>query len=214
MVIGYDLGRKYAQISYCFLGGEPVTAAVVAGTEQFAIPVVLCKKLGVNQWFYGKEAVKKAEDGEGILVDDLVELAKKGDPVAVEDKSFDPAALLALFLKRSLSLLSLSADYEKADGLVLTVDSLDAGMVEVLSSCVSAMGLKTQNIFFQSHVESIYEYLVHQPEELWSYMTLVCELDAGGLRTYLMGVNKKTVPMVAFMEEGSHDGFTELPREE
>ena len=30
----------------------------VTGTEQYNIPVALCKRPGVGQWYYGKEAVK------------------------------------------------------------------------------------------------------------------------------------------------------------
>ena len=77
IAIGYDLGDDYAQISYCFLDGETVeTLAVVTGTEQYNIPVVLCRKKGVNQWLFGREAVKFA--GEGFKVEGLVGLARKG----------------------------------------------------------------------------------------------------------------------------------------
>lgn len=214
MVIGYDLGKKYAQISYSIMGGEPETVSTVAGTEQFTIPIVLCKRYEVNQWFYGKEAIRKAQAGEGVLVENLVELARKGTLVEVDKESFEPVALLALFFKRSLSLLSLTADYEKADMLVIAVKQLDGIMVDVLGACVNAMALKIKNIYFQSYVESIYHYIVHQPEELWSYQVLVCELGHEGLHTYLMGVNKKTVPMIAYMKDSSHEEFTSLPQKE
>ena len=50
-VVGYDLGREYAQISYCAMDeSDPQTVSSVAGTEQYNIPVVLCKRKGVNQW--------------------------------------------------------------------------------------------------------------------------------------------------------------------
>lgn len=62
IAIGYDLGDDYAQISYCFLDGETVeTLAVVTGTEQYNIPVVLCRKKGVNQWLFGRKRLSLPE---------------------------------------------------------------------------------------------------------------------------------------------------------
>ena len=72
VAVGYDLGRTFAQISYCGLEEtEPETVSAVAGTEQYNIPVVLCKRSGVGQWYYGKEAIKFAKEENGILVEDL-----------------------------------------------------------------------------------------------------------------------------------------------
>ena len=51
IAVGYDLGHQFAQISYCSLNGqEPETVSAVAGTEQYNIPAVLCKRVGVGQW--------------------------------------------------------------------------------------------------------------------------------------------------------------------
>ena len=109
IIVGYDLGRTFSQISYWDLGEEgPETVSAVAGTEQYNIPTVLCKRCGVGQWYYGKEALKQVREEEGILVEDLVTLAERGEEVMVEGHSFDPVALLTLFVKRSLSLLPYS----------------------------------------------------------------------------------------------------------
>lgn len=103
MVVGYDLGKVVSQISFCSLdGGDAETVSSVAGTEQYNIPTVLCKRSGVNQWFYGKEALKYAGEEDGILVEDLLTLADRGEDVLVEGESFDPVALLTLFVKEVL----------------------------------------------------------------------------------------------------------------
>ena len=63
IVIGYDLGDNYAQISYYLPSAEDVeTLAVVAGSEQYNIPMMLCKRKGISQWFYGKEAVRATNE--------------------------------------------------------------------------------------------------------------------------------------------------------
>lgn len=83
MVIGYDLGRQFSQVSYYAVGdADPCTVSPVAGTEQYNIPTVLCKRVGVSQWYYGKEALKNQGE-EGILVDHLLEKALQGEEVLV-----------------------------------------------------------------------------------------------------------------------------------
>ena len=60
--VGYDLGNSVSQISYSLLGEkEPETVSTVAGGENYNIPTVLAKRRNVNQWFYGKEALKAAD---------------------------------------------------------------------------------------------------------------------------------------------------------
>ena len=155
IVVGYDMNDEYAQISYCFSDKEEIeTLAVVAGTKQYSIPMVLCRKKETNQWLFGKEAVKCAKEGGGFPVEKLVSLARGTEPVDVGGESFDPVALLALFIKRSLSLMNLIAPVEWLDGMMLTVDCLDGRMVEVLARIAVNLNLKTDRIFFQSHVES------------------------------------------------------------
>lgn len=211
IVVGYDLGEDYAQISY-FISGEeePETLSVVTGTEQYNIPLVLCKRNGVNQWFYGKEALKHAAAGDGVLVEELVTLARKGDPVDVGGESFDPAALLTLFVKRSLSLLSLTVSLQNLAGIMFTTGDLDKRMVEVLSHTAANLNLKTDRIFFQSHVESYYYYTLNQPKELWNYGSILFDYDNRRLKAYRLNMNRKTTPVVVYIEV---EEFPEMERE-
>ena len=67
---------KYSEI-YSRRGtpdGDVETLAVVAGTEQYNIPAVLCRKKEVKQWLFGREAVKFAEEGECFLIKTLVSM--------------------------------------------------------------------------------------------------------------------------------------------
>lgn len=83
VIVGYDLGSRYAQIS-CYVAGsgeEIRTLSSVAGSQVFTIPLALSKRQGVNQWFYGSEAVRYAQEEEGILVENLLKLARDGEPV-------------------------------------------------------------------------------------------------------------------------------------
>ena len=206
VLVGYDLGVQYSQISYCVYGQEDVdTVATVVGTKQYNIPTMLCKRKGVNQWFYGKDAVKNADEEDMIPVEGLVALARKGEEIELDGESYDPVALLTLYLKRSMTLMNFIATIDKIDAIMFTVDNLDDRMVEILSQASVNLGLKTTHIFFQSHTESFYSFMLHQSPELWNYQVIACEHDGMRLKTYRMECNKRTTPIVVLIEEQIYD---------
>lgn len=203
VIVGYDLGNKYAQIS-CYVTGseeEIRTLSSVAGSSVYTIPLALSKRQGVNQWFYGSEAIRYAGEEEGILVENLLKLSRDGEPVQIDGAPIDPVALLTLFLKRSLGLLSQVTNTERIGALMITCEELDHRMLEVLTAATEGLHLKTDQICFQSHVESFYYYNLYQPEELWRHKTILCEYGDASIRTYCMECNRHTTPVVAYMEE-------------
>ena len=202
VLVGYDLGEQYSQISYLIYGQEEAdTVATVVGTKQYNIPTMLCKRKGVNQWFYGKDAVKNAGEEDTVPVDRLLTLARKGEEVELDGEKYDPVALLTLFLKRSMTLMNFIVSIDKIGAIMFTVDVLDDRMVEILLQASANLGLKTNHIFFQSHTESFYSYMLHQPPELWNYQVIACEHDGRRLKTYRMECNKRTTPIVVLIEE-------------
>ena len=205
-VLGYDLGDKVSQISYLASDADmPETLSVLAGSELYNIPTVLCKRKDVNQWFYGKEAVRHIEDGDGTRVDGLIAAAKEGKPVVVGETEYDPIALLTLFVKRSLSLLSLEVSMDNVDAIMFTTRSLDQRMVQVLNAVTTALELKTSNIFYQSHEESFYNYMLYQPDDLARHTVLACDYDFEELSVFKMTLNTNTKPVVATIDVENFD---------
>ncbi len=205
VVVGYDLGKNYAQISYCYMEEtEPETVSAVTGTEQYNIPTVLCKRKGVGQWYYGKEALKFAREEEGILVEDLIALAERGEDVLVEGEAFDPAALLTLFVKRSLSLLNLRISLNQIEAFMFTVDELTPRMVDVLGKVAVGLNLKARYIYFQNHMESFYAYTLHQSKELWKNDVIIFEYDKA-LKSLWFKCNTRTTPQVVMIEQQEYD---------
>ena len=148
IIVGYDLGNQFCQISYYVQGTENIeTVASVAGTENYSIPTVLCKRSGVNQWFYGKEALRYAGEQDGVLVENLLDLALDGEPVRIDGETFDPVSLLALFLKRSLGLLAPIASLDRMVMMVITVEHPDALMAELMEQVMNGLKLPVQKSF-------------------------------------------------------------------
>lgn len=209
VVVGYDLNEEYAQISFMVQGsGEPETVSAVAGSQIYNIPAVLCRRNEVNQWFYGKEALKTAKAGEGVLVTGLLSGALKGESVEVAGETFDAVAMLALFMKRSLSLLQFHTAALQIEAFMITVDTLDERAVEVLGQAAAAFSLKNTRIYFQSHMESFYHYVVNQPPELWKGQIGLCDFSGSYMKTYRLECNRRTTPMVAFIDTADYEQFT------
>lgn len=206
LIVGYDLGNRFSQISYAVSAdGEVETLSQVAGAQMYNVPTVLCKRIGVNQWFYGKEALRNASEGQGILVENLVELALDGEPILIEEDSYDPVSLLTLFFKRSLGMLSQAGTSEKLGALMITCEQMDYRMIELLNRMLEGLKLKTERIFFQSHMESFYHYMIRQPEELRTARSMLYDYRGDRIRIFALDYNRRTTPVVAFIEESVAD---------
>ncbi len=200
MIVGYDLGYSNSQISYYTADTSKVeTAASVAGTQIYNIPTVLCKKYGVNQWLYGKDALRAAAEDEGILVDHLLELALDGETVQVEGEPYDPVALLTLFVKKSLSLLAAAGGVERIGAFLITCEQMDERLMQVLGKVVAAAGIKARHICFQNYEESFYQYMIHQPQELRAFASVMMQWEGNRILSYRMETNGKTTPKAVFV---------------
>lgn len=211
LIVGYDLGNEYSQISFAASeSAETQSLSQVAGAEVYNIPTALYKRRGTNQWLFGREALR-ADSEEGILVENLLSMALEKEPVVIDGESFDPVALLALFFKRSLGLLSQVG--KKLSALMVTCSSLNRDILDVLTRMVEGARLKADRIAIQSYEESFYSYMLRQPRELWGGDVVLFDYRRGGMRMMRMECNRRTTPIVAFVKEKTYE-FPEdaLPR--
>lgn len=223
IIIGYDLADTCSQISYCYIkeGSEVATLSSVAGEENYDIPTILCKKCGTNQWLIGNEAYRFLEENpeQGILVDNLLQLAIDGETLQLEGTEYEPENLLALFVKRSLNLLTGIAPLEKVTALMFTCDTLSPRMIEVLNIVSEGLALKKTQIFYQNYTESFYSYMIYQPKELWDFKSLLFDYRNGDLKYMCMECNKRTSPVVVYIDrqqstfDGSDGQMLEIARE-
>lgn len=212
-VIGYDLGRDFAQISFYKLGeSEPTTVSTVMGTETYNIPLVLSKRQRVGQWFYGRDALKCRVD-ESIRVDDLLMKAISGEDVIIEDAAYDPVALLVLFIKRSLGLLTMHMSLKDVDAYMFTLEELTPRAVEVLGKVAASLDIDNEKVCYASHLECFYHYMIHQPRELWQYQVAVFEYN-----TYLKAMrfesSHNTKPEIVLIHQYEFEDFKRIEWDE
>jgi len=205
IIIGYDLGNVFSQISYSYLSqdSEVETLSCVAGEEHYNIPTVLCKRQGTGQWFFGREAVRFSQEypEEAVLVEGLVELAVAGEQVLIDGENYEPVALLTLFMKRSLGLLSLVSAPERIVAMMVTCRRLDGLLIQVLNQTVSRLGLGYTRVYYQSYAESFYDYMLYQPRDLWAYQTALFDYREDGIYSMRMECNRRTTPIVAYVHQ-------------
>lgn len=205
IIIGYDLTNTCSQISYRYLkdGCEVETLAAVAGQENYDIPTVLCKKCGSNQWLFGKDALRFYENDplEGILIDDLLQLALDGEMVQLGGKGYDPVALLTLFVKRSLGLLSGIATLDRVYAILFTCEELSQRVIEVLTMVVNGLELRHTKVYFQNYAESFYGYMLHQKKELWQERVLLLDYRSDMMKIMKLQKNRKTKPIVVYVDQ-------------
>ena len=202
VTLGIDLSDDYAQISYMSVQDkEPETVALDDQGERLLIPAVLAKKYGEDLWTYGEEALSLVQENDGFLIDHLLNRAREGNFVEVEAKDYNPVDLLALFLKRCLSRASGFASLEKVAAIVITIEEPDGAMIEALSKAIATLRIKPERVYFQSHAESVYHYILQQSPELWNHDVLVCDMQNRGMHVMMFQKNNQTHPVVLLMKE-------------
>ncbi|PXV89466.1 hypothetical protein C8E03_106117 [Lachnotalea glycerini] len=203
LIVGYDLCNDYSQISYFnFTNAEPKTISTTAGEERFQIPTVLLKKKGLDKWFFGDEALKKALNGEELLVKDILDKGIHNEVTVIEDKEYVPAQLLETFIRKTLSLFAYEGIAQKIpDVIVFTLEHIDRNLTATIKQSAKAIGICEDHIYIQSHDESFVEYTLNQKRELWSYDVVLLDYCRDYLKAYYLKINTKTTPIFVTIDK-------------
>lgn len=200
-MVGFDLGDRDAQISFCSVQQpEAETVPAVAGTKRYNIPTVLCKRREMNQWLYGREALRAGRAGEGTFVENLFSGALEEKKTVIEGEEYDALTLLTLFVKKCFGLFTAIAPLDRIEVLMFTADRSDGRVIEVMKQVVDALGFAGTKVLFQNHEESYYYYLLHQPSEFRLSGSVILDFEET-LKVYLLEWNRRTTPVVSFVNE-------------
>lgn len=212
IVIGFDLGNDSSQISFCRVDQSmPDTISLVAGAEEYNIPTVLCRKTldqeiqNGNQtvkglWSIGKDALQQAYQKQGTLVEDLILLAKNRVKVQVADEEFDAEELLEVFLRKCMVIVSSYAKIEDIACIVFTLKDMNTDLMDMIKGIIQRLDVRRAAIYFMSHEDCFYQYMIHQPEEMWIHDVLLYEYRTDGIRSFFLQMNRNTRPIASFMQ--------------
>lgn len=204
VVVGFDLGNDYSQISYCRADQSmPDTMSLVMGEEQYNIPTVLCKMQGNDAdstWCAGNEALKGASEKNGTLVENLVLLAKNNVLLKVYEEDITADTLLMIFIRKTLAILSTYVRLEDIEAIAFTMYDMDTTLMAMIRKAVQRLDMKHMKLYFLSHEDCFFQYIIHQPNEMWVHDVLLYDYRADGMKSYLLQMNRKTNPVACFIE--------------
>lgn len=204
VVIGFELGNEYSQISYCRQDQSmPDTVSLVMGEEQYNIPTFLCRRAEAEegaQWSIGKEALKNAKEGKGILIKDLILIVRESTSIKIGTEEFSTEELLTVFVKKAFAYLYAYVRAEDISALAFTMKDMDKNMMDLLKKIVAQMGAKNMDVYFLSHEDCFYQYIIHQPEEMWIHDVLLLDYKRDGISSHILQMNRKTNPIACFIE--------------
>lgn len=208
VVVGFDLGNDYSQISYCRQNQSmPDTISLVMGEEQYNIPTLLCKKNGVEEnaaWLIGKEALKTAREGQGVLVENLVALARDNASIKVNEEELTGEYLLEIFVKKALAMLSAYIVSEDIAAVAFTMKDMNTDVLKMLKNISKHAVYRKTEIYFLSHEDCFFQYMIHQPEEMWVHDVLLYDYRSDGIKSYRLSMNRKTDPVACFIDTTHH----------
>lgn len=204
VVVGFDLENDYSQISYCRADQSmPDTLSTVMGEEQYNIPTLLCRKTeedGQTAWLIGKDALKAAKSGQGVLVEDLVLLTKNNVSIRVGEEEFEPAYLMELFIKKALAILSTYVGAEDIGAIAFTMKEMAPALMQTIREVMERIRPKKAALYFLSHEDCFFQYMIHQPQEMWIHDVLLYDYRTQGIKSHILQMNRKTSPVACFIE--------------
>lgn len=213
VVVGFDLGNDYSQISYCRQNQSmPDTVSLVMGEEQYNIPTLLCRRKdtgGGVAWLIGNEALKAAQEGQGILVEDLLLHAENNDRVAVgqtasASEEFPADELLGIFVRKALAMLSAYIVTEDIAAVAFTMKEINTDVMKMLRSIIKNIGQRKIEVYFLSREDCFFQYMIHQPQEMWIHDVLLYDYKSDGIKSYLLSMNRKTNPVACFIDSAEY----------
>lgn len=195
--LGIDLNDKIAMISYYQENmDEPETLSVIAGSENYAIPVILAKRKNLGMWYYGDEAIKMAKSSELICIDALPRRAMAGEQIHIDEETYDAEELLALFIKKLIQLserLGVSRGFDK---LVICVERLSRENMDLFWRIAGKLGLTKDQFMIIDHRESFYYYVYNQDERLYFKDSFLFCYERNLIYSYHMKRDMRTKPQV------------------
>lgn len=201
-LLGYEMGDSYVQISYMKIGEQkPQTLSLVAGAQDYKIPFVLFRAEDSGLWYFGKEAKEKQKEKQGHEITNLLELACRQKEYAIGEDVYDTTALLALFVKRSFSLLSMTAPREYIAACNFTLQEAKKEQIEVLQKMRDFLQLKHIDVYIMGKEESFFYYNLHTDPQLWKNKVYLYEMEEDHFISYCLELNRNTSPVVTMIHK-------------
>lgn len=200
---GIDLGKKNTILSFFDDSKkEPESVSTIMGSKEYQIPTVIAKRIGIEQWFYGKEAKEILQIGNISEIFDLVSKALNDEEVILDDKNYKARDLFCMYLNYLLSISGLPYTKEYNSFLIITVPTLSTDVIELCSLIAKNLDIDENHIFIIDYMEAFYYYALNQEKETYLKNVILFECDSEEVKYDIMTLNREKSPIYVDVKSG------------
>lgn len=208
--LGIDINSKNTVLSiYKSNMDEPTTVSTVLGEENYAIPTVLAKRIGMGQWFFGDEAILKARVKEAVLIEDLFNRALRNEEIFVDSETYLARDLLVIFFNKLFSIPGPMAAMGEIEKLVICVEKVNLEVMELMNYITSRLNIESQKLMLIDRNECFYYYALSGKPELFLYSVALFDYSGSNMISVVMNRNQNTRPQLITLDVVNHGDITE-----
>ena len=208
--VGIDISSRSTVLSiYNSNMEEPATVSTVLGEENYSIPTVLAKKLGMGQWFFGEEALLKSRTKEAVLVDELYTLALRDEQVLVDGQNYFARDLLVIYFNKLFSIPGPMAAMSEIEKLVVCTPQISIEVMELMNYVVGKLGIDSNKLTIIDRNECFYYYALSGKPELFLYSVALFDYSGNNMVSCIMNRNQATRPQLITLDVVNHGDITE-----
>lgn len=191
LIVGFDLCETYTQLSvFSKKTNEPETI-------HMTIPTALGIREDKKEWLFGEEAYLCQANGEGIVIDRLLEKICLGKEIDIFSVKFTPVVLMEKYLRKCLQILKKQYPTESILMLCITLKKTNELLRESILTALEALGMGKERVMIQNHTQSYGYYALSQPKDLWMNDIGLFDFDEEGLTYHQINLDRKSTPLLA-----------------
>jgi len=208
--VGIDISAKSTVISvYKSNMEEPSTISTVLGEENYSIPTVLAKRIGVGQWFFGEEAIRRGRTKEAYLVEDLFNLALRNEEVFIDGDNYEARDLMIIFFNKLFSLPKASSVLNEVEKLSICLEQVNLQVMELMNYIALKLNLDASKLMLIGRNECFYYYALSQKPELFLYNVALFDYTGTNMISCVLNRNQSTRPQLITLDVVNHGDITE-----
>lgn len=118
-----------------------------------------------------------------------------------ENRWFAQDVPIGQFIRKTLSLMSNFFRIEDIAAIAFNLYQTDTSLMDELEQAVLDLRIKKCKVFFMTNQDSFFQYMIHQPEEMWLHDVVLFDYRKEGITSFQMQVNRRTRPQVCYILE-------------
>ena len=208
--LGIDINSRNTVLSiYKSNMEEPVTVSTVLGEENYSIPTILAKRVGMGQWFFGEEAISKSRVKEAALVEDLFGMALRNEETVVDGTTFEARDLMVIYFNKLFSIPGPMAALGEVEKLVICVEQISLDVMELMNYVVQKLGIDSKKLSLIDRNECFYYYALSCKPELFLYNVALFDYSGSNMVSCILNRNQSTRPQLVTLDVVNHGDITE-----